>query len=165
MILDPTLFDVSQSSKLFEAPADSDQHSDCVARTTRPQSQSSPLASLPHCIDSSMAQPSPRSRLPPVFHYDEQARFRSLDGIGDRRHSKPLNADAVAASLASGATPHVRASSLAASPSASASVSRATSYDPSRQTSPAPTPSTIPPSRSTQKSQNPPCATTSATYQ
>ncbi|KAF8130455.1 FYVE zinc finger-domain-containing protein [Mycena galopus ATCC 62051] len=66
--------------------------------------------------------------------------------VGNRRHSTPLNADAVAASLDS-VVPPVRTSSLAASPA----ISRAGSSSvPSRQTTPAPTHTSVPPSPSAQ---------------
>ncbi|KAK7035729.1 FYVE-type domain-containing protein [Favolaschia claudopus] len=154
-----------------------------VPRNTRPPLQSSPLASgHSRTVSTSSMQPSPRPSLPSSEQpsYTEQrptsmlldprqripsstserppAISSSSDGIGNRRHSTPLNADAVAASLAS-VTPPMRTSSLAASPTPSTSISRANSYDPSRQTSPAPTPVPLSPS-----TQNPPRATTSAPY-
>ncbi|KAJ7047288.1 FYVE zinc finger-domain-containing protein [Mycena alexandri] len=83
-------------------------------------------------------QSSSTNEKPPALSYFPEE-------TGNRRHSTPLNADAVAASLAS-VVPPVRTSSLAASPA----ISRAPSSIPSRPATPAsvpPSPSTLTPPR------------------
>ncbi|KAJ6500536.1 FYVE zinc finger-domain-containing protein [Mycena sanguinolenta] len=89
-----------------------------------------------------MVSPSTNERPPAISSLSE--------GTDNRRHSTPLNPDAVAASLAS-VVPPVRTSSLAASPVAATPISRApSSSTPSRQTTPGPTPTSVPPSPSAQ---------------
>ncbi|KAJ6488565.1 FYVE zinc finger-domain-containing protein [Mycena vitilis] len=90
-------------------------------------------------IQSLSSSPSTNERPPAVSYFSED---------GNRRHSTPLNADAVAASLAS-VVPPVRTSSLTASPTTTAPLSRAPSSSmPSRQSTPAPTSGPAPPSPS-----------------
>ncbi|KAJ7684628.1 FYVE zinc finger-domain-containing protein [Mycena polygramma] len=90
-------------------------------------------------IQSLSSSPSTNERPPAVSYFSED---------GNRRHSTPLNADAVAASLAS-VVPPVRTSSLTASPTTTAPLSRVPSSSmPSRQSTPAPTLGPAPPSPS-----------------
>jgi hypothetical protein len=86
------------------------------------------------------------SERPPAMSYSPEA-------TGNRRHSTPLNADAIAASLSS-VVPPVRTSSLAASPA----ISRVPSSIPSRQSTPTPTPASVPPSPSAQTPPRPSAA-------
>ncbi|KAJ7349165.1 FYVE zinc finger-domain-containing protein [Mycena albidolilacea] len=99
--------------------------------------QQRPTSMLIDPRQSLSSSPSTSERPPAIPSFPEET--------GNRRHSTPLNADAIAASLAS-VVPPVRTSSLAASPA----VSRTPSSIPSRQTTPAPTSASIPPSPSTQ---------------
>ncbi|KAJ7461016.1 FYVE zinc finger-domain-containing protein [Mycena galericulata] len=145
-----------------------------VPRNTRTPLPSSPLAGghARTVSSSSMASSSLRPSLPPSEHpsYTQQrptSMFQSSSpstnqGLpapseqssqNSRRHSTPLNADAVAASLAS-VDPPARTSSLNAqhvSPPSTAPMSRVPSSSiPTRQTTPAPTPASVPPSPSSQ---------------
>ncbi|KAF7353590.1 FYVE-type domain-containing protein [Mycena venus] len=107
-------------------------------------------------MQSLTSSPSVSERQPAISSLSEDS--------GNRRDSTPLNADVVAASLAS-VIPPARTSSLAASAAAAAPISRtpsgAPSSIPSRQTTPAPTPASAPPSPS---NQTPPRQTASAPY-
>ncbi|KAJ6606468.1 FYVE zinc finger-domain-containing protein [Mycena vulgaris] len=105
-----------------------------------------------HRMQSLSSSPSTSERPPAIFSFPEDNPGRN------RRHSTPLNTQAVAASLAS-VIPPVRTSSLAAhnvSPPASAPMSRASSSIPSRQTTPVPTQASVPPSPSTAQPPTPP---------
>ncbi|KAJ7491293.1 FYVE zinc finger-domain-containing protein [Mycena latifolia] len=110
-------------------------------------------------IQSLSSSPSTSERPPAISSISEDA------GPPNRRHSTPLNAQAVAASLTS-IIPPVRTSSLAvqnATPPSTAPMSRTPSSIPSRQTTPAPAPTSLPPSPSTLQPPTPP-RQTSAPY-
>ncbi|KAF7359294.1 FYVE-type domain-containing protein [Mycena sanguinolenta] len=117
-------------------------------------SPASQRPSLPPSEQPSYTQQRPTSMmmsLPPSTNERPPAISSLSEGTENRRHSTPLNPDAVTASLAS-VVPPVRTSSLAASPATAAPISRApsSSSTPSRQTTPAPTPTSVPPSPSAQ---------------
>ncbi|KAJ7739678.1 FYVE zinc finger-domain-containing protein [Mycena maculata] len=148
-----------------------------VQRNARTPLPSSPLAGGGHArtvSSSSMTSSSLRPSLPPSEHpsqrptsmlMDPRHRIQSLslspstnerppavsslpeESSRNWRYSMPLNADAVAASLTT-VGPPARTSSLTAQP-VSPPMSRVPSSIPSRQTTPAPTPSSAPPSPST----------------
>ncbi|KAJ7168188.1 FYVE zinc finger-domain-containing protein [Mycena crocata] len=103
-----------------------------------------------HRIQSLSSSPSTSGRPPAIPSFSEDTSSR------DRRHSTPLNADAVAASLAMSVVPPVRTSSLAATPPSTAPMSRVPSSIPSRQTTPAPVSSSVPPSPSSLHPATPP---------
>ncbi|KAJ7118724.1 FYVE zinc finger-domain-containing protein [Mycena epipterygia] len=164
-----------------------------VPRNARTPLPSSPLAGGHSRTISSSSMTSSPLRPPPEHHpsyaqqrptsmlIDPRHRMQSLSsspstserppsfpeetGGQNRRHSTPLNAVAVAASLVFVAPPP-RTSSLAAQPATpppTAPMSRAPSSIPSRQTTPAPTPASVPPSPSTLNPPTPP-RQTSAPY-
>ncbi|KAJ7261297.1 FYVE zinc finger-domain-containing protein [Mycena haematopus] len=108
--------------------------------TLPPSEQPSYIQQRPTSMMMSLSSSPSTNERPPAMSYFSE-------GTGNRRHSTPLNADAVAASLAS-VIPPVRTSSLAASPAATP-ISRAPSSSvPSPQTTA--TLTSVPPSPSAQ---------------
>ncbi|KAJ7197138.1 FYVE zinc finger-domain-containing protein [Mycena pura] len=105
--------------------------------------QPRPMSVMVNSREVLSSSPSTGERPPALSSFSKEAEGQH------QRHSTPLNADAVAASLAS-VIPPPRTSSLAPQTTSPSTTSRASSSDPSRQTTPAPVPASVPASPSTQ---------------